>query len=185
MSSDNLQELFSDGESLGVMLSTSREEMYKALELFHNHVKHTLSLMFTILTAVLAIFSFTIKEGVISTDYFFYVMLLGSALLALLFPLSLLSSRITNRYYRLYVSSLFFSAKLHESIGLLHHPWFYSLKDVLRETAGDKIDEIIDERTNGKAHSCFLYSMLIKSIGIVGLALGFTLFISFLVLIMK
>jgi len=162
-------------EAVSDFLASTREEMFNALELFHNHVKYTVSLMFSLLTAVFATFGFSGSSNLqnmgISRELF---QLIASAILFLLFPLSIISILIIGRYYKLYVSALVFAAEAHKSVGLGdNHLWFreiYKHKQRLGKHFSE--DKLIAQRTYGWLHSWILYSILIGIIGLVGIFTG-------------
>lgn len=162
-----------DQEAVSHFLSSTRQEMYHALELFHNHVKYTISLMFTLLTAVFAIFSITGNRGVQTlgpNPQLFQV--IAGIILVLLFPLGIISILIIGRYYKLYVGALVFATEAHESVGMVHL-WFRELTDS-KEQLGKNYseDKFVRQRTYGWPHSWILYSILIALISVLGLFVG-------------
>src|SRR5215210_4956810 len=54
--------IFTDEPATSDLLSSARKEMYDALRLFQDHVKHLLTLMFSVMTAVFAVLGLSIKE---------------------------------------------------------------------------------------------------------------------------
>jgi hypothetical protein len=61
MSKLDLNSIIPDTQARSDFLSSARKEMYDALKLFHDHVKHSLSLMFAVVTVVFAIFGLVPK----------------------------------------------------------------------------------------------------------------------------
>src|SRR6266851_4788646 len=163
-----------EGESL--FLTSVRQDMYNALTLFHDHVKHTISLMFALLTAVFAILGFALSDRIPSANLIFSFKLVGGIILSLLFPLGVVSILIIGRYYKLYVAALFYAAEIHQSVGLGSHSWFVEVIDTMepvRDHAQRKV--LINKRTYGWPHSWILYTILISVISIAGLLSGIIL----------
>ena len=162
--------VFRTDPAVSNFLTAARKEMYDALRLFQDHVKHLLSLMFTVLTAVFAILGFIIKgEMPIIIDRT-VVALLGGAVLLLLFFLGNISTVIISRYYRLYVSALIYAADLHESIGVGSHRWF---KDLATERSrSESPTHFVKKRAYGWPHSWLLYAILIWVLSNVSLVGG-------------
>ncbi len=171
---------FEFGEDL---LNASRGEMYQALGLFRDHVKYTISLMMTLLTSVFAIFAFSQKEGIKVLAG--QAQRVGGGILILLLPVSILSAFIISRYYRLYVSALMFSARLHHQKNLADtHPWFaenpggiFSKGD--RNLVSEKdVDprRTMKWRTYGPTHTLFFYILLMLTIGGMAAYLGWPYF---------
>lgn len=172
----NLKNALSNDEAKSAFLSCTRQEMYQALSLFHSHVVYTLSVMFTLLTAVLAIFGFSgnalqnfgATQGIVKW--------IGGVILVLIFPLGAVSIIIIGRYYKLYVAALIFSAEAHESEGIANHAWFEDL-DKYRKSLGENHSkaQLVRSRTYAWPHSWILYSILIGLISLAGLILGILL----------
>jgi hypothetical protein len=180
-----LRQAFPNDEAREAMMSASREEMYRALELFHTHVKHTLSLMFTLLTAVFAVLGFVLQEAQqeINSELVGLFKLAGGFVLILVFPLGLVSIFIIGRYYKLYVAALLYATELHEEEGLASHQWFRdsaqyrsTIADASRAAVSNS--ELIRRRTYGWPHSWILYSLLIGLIALTALAVGITMLLS-------
>ena len=156
------------------LLSASRDEMYRSLELFLSHVKYTVSLMFTLMTAVFAIFAVALKGDITPSSYMPLVKTLGGTILMLLFPLSGLSIVIISRYYRMYCASLFFAAELHEKAGVPLHLY---LKEValLRKSESENEDalrQVVNKRARQWPRSWTLYAVLIGIVGLAGFVCG-------------
>ena len=162
-------------ETKNALLTSSREEMYTALSLFYSHVKHSMSLMFAVITAVFAVLGVmgSGEANIIASTL--PITTLAGAVLLVLFPVSIITSIIISRYYRLYVSALIFSAELHEEAGLGFHGWFEQINDYRNKEGSEPRKSLIDRRTYGWRHSWFLYSVLLWITGIVGLTVGISL----------
>lgn len=160
-----------EGESL--FLTSVRQDMYNALSLFHDHVKHTLQLMFTLLTAVFAVLGIALSDKVPSANLIFSFKLVGGIILSLLFPLGIVSILIIGRYYKLYVAALFYAAEIHQRVELSSHSWFLEVLDAM-ESVPDHAQRklLINKRTYGWPHSWILYTFLIGVISVAGLISG-------------
>jgi hypothetical protein len=162
--------LFKDEQATGNFLTAARTEMYTSLSLFQDHVKHLLSLMFTVLTATLAILGFIIEGKLPSAFDPTVVVLLGGSILLLMFLLGNISTIIISRYYRLYVSTLLYAADLHESRGLGSHVWFQDLTKERSES--ESPGDCVKKRAYGWPHSWRLYAILIWILSNVSLISG-------------
>lgn len=155
-------------------LSSARDEMYRSLELFLAHVKYTVSLMFTILTAVFAVFAIALKDPAEVAPHMRVLSVLGRTILTLLFPLSGLSIVIISRYYRMYCPSLFFAAELHEAAGVPLHLYLREVQDLKKGTVQteDTLRQLVNRRARQWPRSWTLYAVLVALIGIAGLLSG-------------
>lgn len=157
-------------------LSSTRQEMYNALNLFYTHVQHTISLMFTILTVVFAVFGIVLREAGSSPQLLLILRSVGGLILSLLFPLGIVSILIIARYYKLYVAALIYAAELHKSVALNSHAWFEHIEKDLKSLGDDaRKEDLIRKRTYGWPHSWILYSILIAILSVVGLIGGIIL----------
>ena len=73
----DLKVTFQDDQAKSALLSSSRKEMYDALSLFYTHVKHTVSLMLTLMTAVFAIFGIALKGSDLNPEILSIFKLIG------------------------------------------------------------------------------------------------------------
>jgi len=167
-------------EAKSAFLSSARQETYDALALFHTHVKHTVSLLFTLLTAVFAMFGIAPRETEASPASPHHMFKLARTLiLSLLFPLRIASILIAARYCKRYVAALIYAAELHESMGLDSHTWFEHLEDDMRPLGDDaRKEDRIEKRTYAWPHSWILYSILVAVLSIAGLIFGISTLLS-------
>lgn len=107
-------------DTRGQYLSATRREMYDALALFHAHVKSVVSLMFGIMTAVMAVVGIVLERND-SPKLISVVLHVAPAILALIFLFGLVSIVSIGRYYRLYVEALAFAVILHDQEGIDGH----------------------------------------------------------------
>ena len=158
----DLKSALQNDEAKSALLSSARKEMYTALELFHSHVRYSIFLMLTLLTAVFGILGIVVKGEKVTISNIFIFKSVGGTVLSLLFPLGIISSVIISRYYRLYVASLLYAAELHESVGLDSQEWFETVKRERASLGKDATkDDIINKRSCGWPHTWLLYSYLI------------------------
>jgi hypothetical protein len=170
MSESKQNPIFHDDQAVGNFLTAARTEMYDSLRLFQEHVKHLLSLMFTVLTAVFAILGFIIKVEDPPVLDPAAVALLGGSILILMFFLGNISTIIISRYYRLYVSALVYAADLHEQMGLGSHVWFQDL--TTKRSRSESLPDFVNKRAYGWPHSWILYAILIWALSNASLICG-------------
>jgi hypothetical protein len=166
-------------------LSTSRQEMYNALTLFYSHVKHTLSLLITIITAVFAILAFVLKEKInsLNPELMPVIQQMGGSILFIVFVLSLISIVVIWRYYKLYVAALVFSSKQHIKANMSEHIWFIEVIEKEKEltnkypilTEEQILKKLVFNRSISFPHSFILYAFILLIIGLVGLFSGYKL----------
>ena len=158
-------------------LTAVRSELYRSLELFLSHVKYTVSLMFTLLTSVFAIFAFAASGSNFDFGLLPTVRLLGATILILLFPLSGLSIVIISRYYRMYCASLFFAAECHVKAGVPLHLYLREVAvpanlESLQSEDGAALRIAVNRRARQWPRSWALYAALVALLGFAGLACG-------------
>lgn len=151
--------------------------MYSALDLFHTHVRHILSIMFALLTAVFAILGFTLQDVEGSEENLDSILKIGGAMvLILILPLGAVSILIIGRYYRLYVAALVYAANLHKAEGIDGHQWFREIERYRQRLGvGASDDDLIRRRTYGWPHSWILYSIVIITQALGSFAFGVVL----------
>ena len=173
----NISEVFTNDEAKSSFLSSSRKEMYDALALFYTHVKHTISLMLTLMTAVFAIFGLALKEGNANPALLLIFKTVGGLILIALFPLGIVSIFIIGRYYKLYVAALIYATELHKSVGLHNHKWFQHLAEDLQSLPeGCSEEDLYRKRTYGWPHSWILYTLLISALSAISMFSGIFVF---------
>ena len=174
-----LREALPSDQARSQFLSASRREMYDSLGLFHAHVKSAISLMFGIITAVLAVVGFVIEKNS-SPPVLTLVLNAAPVVLALIFPFSIVSILVIGRYYKLYVAALFYTARLHDEEGIGEHLWFddvRSLRAAAKVHSPADDHELIQRRSYGWPHSWSLYALLIGFIGLASLLLAILLWL--------
>ncbi len=147
-------------------LSLVRTEMLTALGMFLEHLKYTVTLMTSIIAVALALASFGLREG----EYANLAVVVSSVLLFAVLPISIVSTKIVRRYYKIYASNYIYSARLHKAAGAVpEHPWNQDLincgflEDIDSE---DAVDKFIDDECNDEKHSWYFYKRLLAAFGI-------------------
>jgi hypothetical protein len=172
-----LRQALPDDQARAQFLNATRREMYDALALFHAHVKGTIALMFSIITAVVAIVGVAINRN--TPPQILSLVLNGAPIiLILIFPFSIISILVIGRYYKLYVAALFYASQTHREEGIGGH-YYFADAEAMREKLSGKISErrLIQRRTYGWPHSWSLYALLIFFIGLSALGLALLLWI--------
>jgi len=174
-----IREHFKNDEARAFVLNSLRQEMYRALELFHNHVKYTLSMIFSLITAVLLIFKLGTENIEMFSMHTEITQTIAATLLCFVFPLGIISAIIIGRYYKLYVAALVYAAKAHQNSGIENFAWFTDIT-TYESTQEDKLSEkkLINRRAYTWPHSWSLYALLIVSISTTSLILGISIIFS-------
>lgn len=148
-------------------LSYVRSEVLSALNVFLSHVKYTITLMSSIVAIALALASFGIEQ----INYADLCVTVSSVLLFLVFLISVISKKIVRRYYKIYVSNYFYSARLHEyAENKTKHPWNLDLiKSGFVENIHDDnaVEKFIENNSVKEKHSWFYYKLFIACFGYV------------------
>lgn len=158
------------------MLDFSRQNMIKTLELFFEHTKYTLTLMMTVLTAVLAIAAFSIEKFGDKEDQLRLVYFVDAVLLFMLVPIALVSTKLIARYYKLYVACYVYAARLHARHALVDHPWFVEITQRVRDLEDQSaVEDFMSNHKASGGQSWQFYRRLIWLVGAVGLVGSVTL----------
>ena len=132
-------------------LDLVRKDMMSALELFFSHMKYSITLLTAILGASLAAAAFSFDKLKDLPSASKAAMIMAALFLLLMGPVSYISYRLVDRYYRLYVSCYIYAARMHWKYSATPHPWFllFSRKDP-EQAEGDtqKYREITPEELN-------------------------------------
>ena len=173
-------------------LSATRSEMYTALDLFHRHVQHTISLQLGLIGSALLVAGVVHRMQNPSTSFIVLSALGGLVVLGLVPALARRSSSITWRYYRLYVAALVYSADLHEAAGLGRHEHFLEIKreyadlmEARRKAAeakgeieppplsdDERVQVLVKLRASAQHHTWSMYAQLSALIGWAAVAIG-------------
>lgn len=150
-------------------LAASREEMYKALELYHSHVKHVISILFAFLAAISGILAFAPKVESILPQAL--VLIVVAILLIAVLPFGVIAQKILRRYYEVYVSALVFAVRIHMAVELhLAHSWF--IRTIEKAHAATSDMDFLMKRSKSIADTFFLYSLVLWFFSVVSVILG-------------
>lgn len=151
--------------ALSEFLNATRKEMYDSLSLFHNHVKFTISLLLSLITAIFAVFGFFLKDNENLSEMIGLIRTIGSIIFVTIFLIGIISMFIIGRYYKLYAASLMYAEEAHKSVGLENHFWFIGVEEIEKKLSKRSTKkDLLNRRTNGITHSLFLYRVLIMII---------------------
>jgi len=161
-------------------LSISRKEMTVHLSLFFSHVKYTLTLMLSMFTSAIALLGYGLKEFGSNTHFVPYLILASSIILIAVFFVSFYSKQLVERYYKLYISSYIYAARLHDRFAEEKHPWF---TDIMKRVKDIHAPEAVSQFMHGKDvednHSWHYYQKFIANVGLLSLVIGVLMLICF------
>jgi hypothetical protein len=162
-----------EGMDIEKVLTPSREEMYKALELYHAHVKYVITIMFSLMTAMFAILGLSEKLGgaIIEAETIKTVVGVFLIVVCLVAPFAI---GILYRYYFVYVSALVFAVRVHLGSPLkTTHPWFLRLIKRAQKWSNVR-DELafIKKRTRSLTDTFMLYVYIIVFLALLSLFCG-------------
>ena len=153
-------------------LSLSRREMTDNLALFFTHVKYTMTLLLTFFTAALAILGFGIKEFGEEEKYVSWLILAASLILIMTFMVGRYSENLVRRYYKLYVASYVYAARVHDKHSNESHPWLAEIIACVDDVHDDKsVKEFMSEGSDD-SHSWHYYQKMISSISWLSFIVG-------------
>ncbi len=141
--------------------------MFSALKLFHDHAKHASWIFSASIGFVFAIATIAFKT---EDNFIFRHMLLLIACIILFltgYYFDKYIAEIVSRYFRLYVSSAVYSARVYRKCDCVEHPWLVDLVEI----SGEDIDSkaIVDSYIHNYK---VLYAELFRSLSIVCMILG-------------
>jgi hypothetical protein len=161
-------------------LSISRKEMTEHLTLFFTHVRYTLTLMLSMFTSAIVSLGFGLKEFGSENHLVMYVILASSIILLVVFFVSQYATELVRRYYKLYVSSYVYAARLHDSCASEKHPWFTDIMNRVTDIHDSKaVDEFIENENAEDNHSWHYYQKFIDYLGKGSLIVGIAMLICF------
>lgn len=174
-------------------LDLARKDMMSALELFFSHTKYSITLLTAILAASLGVAAFAFDKLKDFPHASKAAMIVAALFLLFMGPVSYISYRLVDRYYRLYVSCYIYAARMHWKYSPTPHPWFVLFsKDPgqpkgetqkYREITPEELnkqdivssvikDEIVNFPRDGGKNSWFLYRLLLLILGTFGIFAG-------------
>lgn len=171
-----LQSGVPEGMDIEKVLTPSREEMYRALELYHAHVKYVITIMFSLITAMFAILGLSEKLGgaIIDPETIRTVVGVFLIVVCIVAPFAI---SILYKYYCVYVSALIFAVRVHLGSPLrTTHPWFLRLINDANDAEQKR--HIRDERTfikkriRSPTDTFMLYAYIIGFLALLSLFCG-------------
>lgn len=153
-------------------LSLIRTEMQTALSMFLEHVKYTITLMSTVSAAGAALIAFCLQQQAEPTTEN-VILLIAVISFTLVFFLSILSTKIVERYYKIYASNYIYSARAHLlTERKLAHPWIDNLTmtGVQNVFSPDALSDFMDTTTGEENHSWRYYKWIIRAFRAIGIA---------------
>ncbi|MFZ1851681.1 MAG: hypothetical protein WAU15_05515 [Nitrosomonas sp.] len=156
-------------------LNHSRQNMIKALELFFQHIKYSLTTLTAIFATSFTIAAFAIEKQMVNDQLNFIVLIGSSIFLILMGPVSFLSYRLVARYYKLYVSCYVYAARLHDKYSSSKHPWFEEMKERIEDLENPMaVNQFINDEVSTKngRNSWFFYKLFILMLGVIGSIIG-------------
>lgn len=162
-------------------LAISRKEMTENLTLFFTHVKYTMTLMLTVFTAALAILGFGIKEFNEQENFIPWLILAASFILIMVWVVGKYSESLVRRYYKLYVSSYVYAARVHDKHSVTNHPWLSEIKSRVKDIYCEKaVEQFIEGDADTDSHSWYYYRKIIRYVGGISLFVGVLMLLCFL-----
>lgn len=192
---NNIEREYSDDKTINDLLTSSREDMFKGLDIFHGYTRHMSWMMFTAIGAISGAFyvlANLVNEKTILLDT---AMLVGGSSLIILSPFPFLFILIIRTGYKFYVSTLLHATKLHKFYGLALHPWFLEMINDINDLIEEKSKnpqfdfkdtrnlkilemEILNKRTNKYPHAFFTYQIIFSLLGLMSLTMGIFIIIN-------
>ena len=146
------------------LLNASRQEMYDCLSTFFVQVRFLFSIATGIILASTAIIGFALDEGAESAPT---LKITCGVIMLLLVPWRWLAIGILHPVYQLYVSSIVYSAQLHEAEGFATHWWFDYLRKYVRERPKDK-DALVSKWIDDQISTYSKYKKMTDILAIAG-----------------
>jgi hypothetical protein len=139
----------------------ARDEMFRALQLFYDHVRYVITLLVTVPTAVFAVAAVAKDLGAAREFRWFAAIFLIAAPVVAYF-----AQQVIARYYEVYVSALIFAVRVHlRSPIKAHYPWFERTINQAAEWKHVKnAQQFLAERRRSKKDTFFLYGCIIWAV---------------------
>lgn len=157
-----------------VHLQSSRDEFYRALSLFHDHVKHVIYIMVSI-PALILIFM-RVYPGAEANPATIFI---AAILLISLFFIKEKATTIIRRYYQVYLSALVFCTRVHEACEQISaHPWIErTISQAMTHPDVRTSLEFLEVRADSKDDTFDLYRRIIGVICTLSLICGSVLLV--------
>lgn len=155
------------------ILTPSREEMYRALQLYHAHVRYVITIMLSLITAMFAILGLSARLGDVIAEPEIISTVVGALLIAGC-PVALIAVVIIWRYYLVYLSSLVFAVRVHlGSPFKITHPWFNrTIEQAIRWSKVRDDIGFIHKRASSPTDTFMLYVYIILCLAGLSLFCG-------------
>ena len=157
-------------------LTSSREELFKALELYHIHVKHVIGIMFAIVTGLVAILGLTSRFGG-GLDSAREITMIVSIMMMCMPVVGFLSIIILYRYYQVYLSALIFCVRVHCYAEIPYsHPWLVRTLNQAKDWTSVKTEAgFLKKRAFSITDTFALYSSVVAVVSSLSALCGFLL----------
>ena len=170
------EDIFKDQQALSQYLNGCRQMIFSAASLYHDHIKYATTVLVSLLTATIAIFSFLIQNEV-APDIVRIIELAGAMLMFTAAGIGSLSLYIIIRYHLLYIATLLYATEVHYVVGITGFGWFEDIIELLRDKYEENEEisreEFIRSRSRSHKYAHLWYCILI------GVLIGLCLFAAF------
>lgn len=167
--------IFKDQQALSQYLNGCRQMIFSAATLYHDHIKYATTVLVSLLTATIAIFSFLIQNEVAS-GIVRIIELAGAVLMFTAAGIGSLSLYIIIGYPLLYIATLLYATEVHYVVGITGFGWFEDIIERLKKKSKNKKiskNRFIISRSFGLKYGHLWYCILI------GVLIGLCLFAAF------
>jgi hypothetical protein len=146
-----LDRIYADPNALVAFLSSKWKEVYSALDVFQNYVKHTTTILFGVITVVSGGFVLLVKTtddlSILKSNEF---ELAGIMVLIIICAFSIISIYIIKTAYRLYVSALIDAARVHHYWGMANNHWLEKIVSITKKNSKHLLNpDFFDNDDNG------------------------------------
>lgn len=150
----------------------SREEMYKALSHWHNHVKYVINIMLAAPVVIL-----TIMRAWPNPKADSRLCLIAGGILVFIPWIAYWAKKLVKMYYKVYVSALIFATRTHTRLNRLPaHPWFKRTVEQAKTAADEKGAEscldFLEIRAEDPEDTLVHYRWIIDGLSIINLIAG-------------
>lgn len=157
------EDISKDRRALSQYLNACRQMIYSAASLYHDHIKYATTVLVSLITAMIAIFSFLKLE--VASGIVRLIELAGAGLMVVAGFIGIFSLYIIIRYHLLYTATLLYATEVHYAVGITGFRWFEDIIERLKKkyTKNKRIrrKEFIISRSLGLKYGHFWYCILI------------------------
>ena len=118
-----LTEKFSDSTAPSHYLSACMRDANSALSLYHTHVRYSTTLLLSLLTAMIAIFSILTRFDM-NTDIIRNIERAGAVLMFVAGLIGSILVYIITRYHNYWIATLLYATQVHYSVGMICFRWY-------------------------------------------------------------